>query len=85
MKIQVGQIMEIRKAQRRIGPQHVSKNPEKEVKIRSIFGLKAALLGIKRILQGISELYIIDMRICSQDCTKTSLMSLKLALILLTI
>ena len=29
--------------------------------------------------------YAIDMRICSQDCTKTSLNSLKLALILLTI
>jgi hypothetical protein len=59
MKGQGGQIMEIRKAQKRIGPQHGSKNPEKEVKIRSIFGFKTALLGTKRILQGISELYIL--------------------------
>jgi hypothetical protein len=37
MKIQGGQIREIRKAQSRIGLQHVSKNQEKKVKIRFDF------------------------------------------------
>jgi hypothetical protein len=30
-----------------VGPQQVIDNPEKELKIRSIFGLSAAILGVK--------------------------------------
>jgi hypothetical protein len=53
--------------------------------MRSILALSAAILGLKLVFNAILDSYTNDMRICSQDCTKTSLMSLKLAFILLTI
>jgi hypothetical protein len=53
MKIQGGQIMEIRKAQSRIGPQQVSKNPEKKEKNGRFLGLNRPFRGKKRPLGNI--------------------------------
>jgi len=65
-------------SQQKVGPHQGIDYPEKELKIMSILIPKAAILEVKGAFKDLWLHIPIDMRLCGQERTKTSLNSHKL-------